>query len=220
MHDLRMGFDRNRERAARLQSNLADARSGRVVFISHCLLNQNTRYLGGAVCPGVVGDAIRRHVDSGTGIVQMPCPEQSVWGGVTKRLLLWLVDHPRVARAGEVLLAFARPYMALRYRRIARRVVREIADYIESGFTVESIVGVAGSPSCGVTTRTDLPAALRALSARGDRRPTRDWMTQEVVCAATTDGSGIFIDALATEMSRRGLDVSISEYDLGDLADA
>jgi hypothetical protein len=31
-----------------LRSRLRDERSGRVVFVSHCLLNQNTRYLGAA----------------------------------------------------------------------------------------------------------------------------------------------------------------------------
>lgn len=44
---------------------MADARSGQVVFVSHCLLNQNTRYLGGAVCPGVVGAAIAPYEQDG-----------------------------------------------------------------------------------------------------------------------------------------------------------
>lgn len=85
---------------AHLPQPLPDARSGRVVFLSHCLLNQNTRYLGGAACPGVVIAAVERYVQDGTGIVQMPCPEQRVWGGVLKRRLLWLLNHRRVAGAG------------------------------------------------------------------------------------------------------------------------
>lgn len=35
----------------------ADARSGRVLFVSHCLLNQNVRHLGGATRPGALPDA-------------------------------------------------------------------------------------------------------------------------------------------------------------------
>ena len=31
-----------------LQRALADKRSRRVVFVSHCILNENVRYLGGA----------------------------------------------------------------------------------------------------------------------------------------------------------------------------
>jgi hypothetical protein len=62
--------------AHRMRRSMADDRSGRVVFISHFLLNQNTRYLGGAVCPGAVVDAIDSFVSGGMGIVQMECPEQ------------------------------------------------------------------------------------------------------------------------------------------------
>ena len=56
-------------RVEELRASLRDERSGEVVFVSHCLLNQNTRYLGGAFRP------------------RCP-PEQRVWGGVLKRLLL------------------------------------------------------------------------------------------------------------------------------------
>lgn len=100
---------------AHLPQPLPDARSGRVVFLSHCLLNQNTRYLGGAACPGVVIAAVERYVQDGTGIVQMPCAEQRAWGGVLKRRLLWVLSHGWVARAGPVLGGLATPYLRRRY---------------------------------------------------------------------------------------------------------
>ena len=68
---------------------LEDQRSRKVVFLSHCLLNENTRYLGGACRCGAVREVIQVCIDSGYGIVQMPCPEQHAWGGVLKRRLLW-----------------------------------------------------------------------------------------------------------------------------------
>ena len=56
-------------RAKVVVNRLADERSGRVVFLSHCLLNQNTRYLGGAFRPGAVDEVVeplprgrRRHL--------------------------------------------------------------------------------------------------------------------------------------------------------------
>jgi hypothetical protein len=36
-----------------LCDRLQDERSGKVLVLSHCLLNQNVRYLGGAVHPGM-----------------------------------------------------------------------------------------------------------------------------------------------------------------------
>jgi uncharacterized protein YbbK (DUF523 family) len=104
-----------------------------VVFLSHCLLNQNTRYPGGAVWPGVVVDAVSPYLADGTGIVQMACPEQRTWGGVTKRHLLRLLAHPAGARAGRHLLPPVRRYLRTRYRRLARAVVAEVQDYTTSG---------------------------------------------------------------------------------------
>jgi hypothetical protein len=34
-----------------LIERLADARSNKVIFVSHCLLDENVRYLGGAFMP-------------------------------------------------------------------------------------------------------------------------------------------------------------------------
>ena len=105
-----------------------DARSRRIVLLSHCLLNQNTRYLGGAVCPGAVSEVIEPYLDAGVGLVQLPCPEQRTWGGVEKRALLWILDHPRASRAAAVLAGPLKAFMRLRYRRIAREAVRNAAD--------------------------------------------------------------------------------------------
>jgi predicted secreted protein len=167
---LRVMMTRGRSREACVRRELADRRSGQVVFLSHCLLNQNTRYLGGATCPGVVLDAIKPYVDGGVGIVQMACPEQRVWGGVLKRRFLWLIAHPYVARASHSLLALGRPYLRFRYRRLARAVARDIEDYVGSGLDVVGVVGVAASPSCGAGTTLDLAASLRALGLVPARR--------------------------------------------------
>ena len=51
-----------------MRSKLRDERSGRVVFVSHCLLNQNTRYLGGAFRPGAVHEVVDPYLRDGTGI--------------------------------------------------------------------------------------------------------------------------------------------------------
>jgi predicted secreted protein len=199
---------------ARLRRALADSRSGRVVFLSHCLLNQNTRYLGGATCPGVVVDAIAPYADGGVGIVQMACPEQRTWGGVLKRHFLWLVGHPRAARAGHSLATLGRLYLRMRYRWLARAVVRDIQDYVGNGFEVAGVVGVAGSPSCGVQTTLDLAAALRALGTCARRPVTKDWLNRRVVAAATCPGPGLFVEALTAELARRGLAVPVSEVTL------
>jgi predicted secreted protein len=197
-----------------MRRSMPDERSGRVVFVSHCLLNQNTRYLGGAMCPGVVADAVDPYLSDGVGIVQMPCPEQQSWGGVLKRRFLWLIDHPRIARLIGTLSRLVNGYIRIRYRRIATRVVRDLEDYAEEGFELVGVIGVAGSPSCGVNTTLDLSSALKAIGSCPQSGPTTDWINQSVVAASSLPGRGLFIDALADGMNRRSIPVPLDEVDL------
>lgn len=202
------------ERVSRLRDDLADERGGRVVLLSHCLLNQNVRYLGGAACPGVVAAAVSPYLADGTGIVQMPCPEQRVWGGVPKRRFLWLIDHPRFARAAARAAPALLRHLRRRYRALARQVVDDVQDYRRSGMDVVGVVGVAGSPSCGVTTTLDLRTSLRALGRPHGRRVSAAWLNREAVAPALRPGTGLYLAALLEEMTRRDLAVPVLEHTL------
>ena len=52
-----------------------DGRSKKVVFIAHCILNQNSISDGTAVFPAAFKEVIKILLDADIGIVQMPCPE-------------------------------------------------------------------------------------------------------------------------------------------------
>jgi hypothetical protein len=55
-----------------LLQRLEDERSKQLVYVSHCLLNENVRYLGGAFRPGGVDEVIGGFQRQGIGICQMP----------------------------------------------------------------------------------------------------------------------------------------------------
>lgn len=201
-----------------MRSALTDARSGRVIFLSHCLLNQNTRYLGGAVCPGVVGAALASCVGDSAGIVQLSCPEQQVWGGVLKTRFLWLLNHRwLVALAGPLLGRLTVVYLRRRYARLAKTVADQVEDYTAAGMTVAAIVGVAGSPSCGVNTTISLPAALEKIAASRADALTSDWMNDAVITPSLRQGQGLYVQALRNELARRHLEVDLLEHDLASL---
>ena len=46
-----------------------------MVFIAHCLLNQNSVSDGTAVYPAAFKSTVRLLLDADAGIVQLPCPE-------------------------------------------------------------------------------------------------------------------------------------------------
>ena len=200
----------------RLAHNLADERSREVVFVSHCLLNENARYLGGAFHPGVVPevvDAVRRR---GAGIHQMRCPEQRAWGGVLKRRLL-----PAYGARGTLRHRLRRPllrafvaYTRLAYRRLAREAARDIEDYVRSGVAVIGIVGVDASPSCGVATTLDLACSLEVLADSPIATIDRRRVNEAAVAGCAVAGEGLFVTALKRELARRHLDVPFLAHDL------
>lgn len=201
-------------RVEHLQRRLADRRGGRVVLLSHCLLNENVRYLGGAGRAGGVQDVVDHYLSRGVGVYQLPCPEQRAWGGVAKRRMLLAYGAGGTVRGPVVRLllpAFLRHTRRV-YARLARRVAGDVRDYRRSGVDVVGVVGVGGSPSCGVRTTLDLPGAVDVLSrcplAALDRRT----LNEDVVAAHTRPGQGMFVCALRRELS--GVDVPFEEHDL------
>jgi uncharacterized protein YbbK (DUF523 family) len=198
-----------------LAHQLTDHRSKKVVFLAHCILNENTRYLGGACRAGCVREIVEQCIDKGVGMVQLPCPEQDAWGGVTKRWLLMvygsrgsLIYHLRT-----ILLPLALWHTKRVYRRLAREAANHIGDYLKSGYTVIGIVGVDGSPSCGVRTTLDVRRAIERL-ARINVDSVTSAEVNMVIRACFTAGRGIFITALQAELRWRNIDVPFCAHDL------
>ncbi|MDQ2091514.1 2-thiouracil desulfurase family protein [Marimonas arenosa] len=196
---------------------LADQRSGRVVFLSHCLLNQHTRYLGGACRSCCVQEIVQQCIALDLSMIQMPCPEELAWGGVLKRRFLQLYGLSRrwhlpgfaMAALAEVAGVLTRHQA----RRLARRVAQQIQDYSAAGWQVVGIVGVDGSPSCGVRQTVGLRAAVAAFAALDPATLTRE-AQNATISALVEPGNGLFITALRAAMAKRGLDVPILGHDL------
>lgn len=193
---------------------LTDERGRKVVFLSHCLLNENTRYLGGARQCGAVAAVLQECLERGYGIVQMPCPEQRVWGGVLKRHLLRLFGARGffLCRSARLLLPLLLWYTRLRYRRLARQVALECADYVNAGFEVVALVGVDGSPSCGATQTVAIGPSLQRLAALKPDAHADD--VNRIVLGTLTPGEGLFTAALQREMARRRLSIKTLAFDM------
>ncbi|WP_156690056.1 2-thiouracil desulfurase family protein [Mycobacterium sp. Marseille-P9652] len=195
---------------------LRDERGRRVVLVSHCMLNENTRYAGGATRPGAIAEVVDELIRGGYGIHQLPCPERLAWGGVLKRHSLRLYDSrggPLYPLRGLLLAGFLL-WTKVVYKRLARRVARDVADYRRAGFAVAGVVGVGASPSCGVTTTLDMRRSLEVVASCPAAKLTRDVMNDQAVLGCRRPGQGLFIAALARELKRRGLEVPAFEHDL------
>ncbi|HOT45659.1 MAG TPA: hypothetical protein PLM53_14180 [Spirochaetota bacterium] len=199
-----------------LNKKLKDRRSGKIIFLSHCLLNENVRYMGGAFTEGIVPSIVDDIKHQGYGIVQMPCPEQCAWGGVSKKLM-WLsfgIRGTPLYWLRFILLPLFQFYTRMRYRSIARHVSLQIKDYIRSGFTIIGIVGIDGSPSCGVTVRLDMEKCFRLFSSLSLDTLESDAMNEQLYGGCLGAGRGIFIYEIARALGKRKIHIPLFAHDL------
>jgi uncharacterized protein YbbK (DUF523 family) len=197
-----------------LRDRLHDHRAGRVIFVSHCLLNENVRYLGGAARRGVVEELVERCRRQGLGICQMPCLEQRAWGGVLKRFTVPLYGSQSLERLAPVMWLLFRLYTRVVYLRMARKVAAEIADYQRSGFEVVGVVGVGVSPSCGVRTALDMRRTVKAIARCDISTLERTSFNRKVIANNVVAGEGLFTRELRRALRQRGIAIPFLEHDL------
>jgi predicted secreted protein len=203
---------------ATLRERLADARSRKVVLLSHCLLNENARYMGGAFCAGANPEILSFISKLDAGVIQMPCPERLSWGGIYKRHIYQFHGIGRLPGAHRLCTLFMPLFLFLmnwRMRRVARNTASEIQDYIENGMEVLGIVGIRGSPTCGVTCHPDLAEYFQWSSKIEIRRVERSEQN-DVLKRVAKSGPGVYICLLARQLKRRRISIPFYEYDLYD----
>jgi predicted secreted protein len=131
------------------QAVFQDARSKKVVFLAHCILNQNARIdtcaTNAAFIPGIVEFFAQRQV----GIVQCPCPELEVLGLGRQGQDCNVWDGSYRHEDGEVYDQLTAPEGKEKLREMAQRMVYQIEQYRKHGFQVLGMLGIETSPSCG-----------------------------------------------------------------------
>jgi uncharacterized protein YbbK (DUF523 family) len=187
-----------------------------VVFVSHCLLDANVRYLGGAARSGVVDELVDAVQRAGVGICQMACPEQQAWGGILRpwMYLAYGADRRGLGAIRRLVVPVFLEYTRWRFGRLARRVAAEIADLERAGCEVIGVVGVDGSPSCGVGRTLALDRAIGALAGCDPSVTDSATFNDRVVLANVTAGEGLFISAVRRRLRRGHHRVPLFAHDL------
>jgi predicted secreted protein len=152
-----------------------DSRSKRIVFLIECLLNQNARDPGAAESPAVARKPLDLLLESGVGLVQMPCPEIACLGFERRR---------SPGQSLRQALEAEQPTSCCRH--LATITAERIQTYLDQGYEVVAILGGnEQSPGCAVhatdvrgTSLTDrsgvfMQALAEALAQRGIHIPLR-----------------------------------------------
>ena len=156
-----------------------DGRSKKVIFLAHCLLNQNAISDGTAVCPAAFGELIQLLLDHEVGVVQMPCPELCCLG--LDRGDVHGADRPVVEENTRIRRAMEKDGPRQKREALADLVAEQVQEYHKHGFQVLGIVGANRSPNCGLETTSDF-----------DRE---------------VEGRGAFMEAIAQRLEAAGISV-------------
>lgn len=124
-----------------------DKRSKRLALVAHCILNQNARVSGLAKRAGIIREVINAFIRNGVGVIQMPCPELA-YAGLT--------------RAPKTREQYDNSEFRSLCGRIAEELAGQIGEYERHGIKLKVVVGVRGSPSCGVENSGILIEELRS----------------------------------------------------------
>lgn len=110
-------------------------RSKKIAIISHCIINQNSVVKGEYKDMNIFFPFIKKLFEENIGILQLPCPETECYG-----LRRWGHVKEQFDNCG--------------YRKYVEKIVNSFVDiikeYINNGYEIVGIYGIAGSPSCGV----------------------------------------------------------------------
>lgn len=114
---------------------MQDQRSGRIVVVSHCILNVHSLEDNLAIYPGMEEEVIKALLEKGVGIYQIPCPEMEISGIFRKALPKDSYDHPKIRDA---------------YRDLAQKISASLQWYVKKGYEIAGVLGAEGSPTCGI----------------------------------------------------------------------
>lgn len=108
----------------------------KVVFVPHCILNQNVRAVGKEKSNGTIKEIVNFFAEAEVGIVQLPCPEVEFDGGLNRQLKTKENYNNEVYRNC--------------CREISLKVLKEVREYLDKEYKVVGILGVEFSPTCAV----------------------------------------------------------------------
>lgn len=160
----------------------------KIFIVSHCILNPNSKVGGSKLPVKTFIPLINKILSSEAGIYQIPCPEQTYLG---------------CNRWGQSREQYDNTYYRNHCRKIATEMINDIHEYCKNGYSIISLLGIKGSPSCGIE---------HTYSAPWGGEISADFETGG--CSA---GSGVFMEVLGEMLENSKLAFPMLDVDESDM---
>ncbi|MFR8761034.1 MAG: CD3072 family TudS-related putative desulfidase [Negativibacillus sp.] len=173
----------------------------KIVFVSHCALNTAAKVQRSAQ-EGEQEEKLRRGflhrvVDQGIQLIQLPCPEFTLYGA---------------SRWGHVKEQFDNPFFRDHCRKILQPIIQQMKGYLQpreqEKFRVLGVVGINGSPSCGVKFTCSAPW--------GGEFSSHDDLPQLLRDVRCVPERGVLMEVLSQMMQEEGIDLPMVGLDAED----
>lgn len=170
-------------------------RGKELVIIAHCMLNCNSKVEGTATYTGAQKEIIKYLIAEGYGIIQLPCPEITLYG---------------IKRWGHVKEQFDTPYFKKHCKNIFISIKEQMMDYIKNGYDIKAIIGINGSPSCGVD--------YTCSSVKWGGEIGNEFNIQEKTNQVErVNGMGVFMEEISNQLQKQEINIKfigINEEDI------
>lgn len=159
-------------------------RSKKIVLICHCILNCNAKVEGLSTFKSMVKELIDVLYENSIGIIQLPCPEMHMYG---------------IKRWGHVKDQFDTSMFRDQCKSILYSTVNQVENYINNGYKVLGVIGVDGSPSCGVN--------LTCRGNFGGESSSIDNYKKSIETLKMVNEEGVFIEELKSLLNEKQIDI-------------
>lgn len=158
-----------------------------IAFISHCLLNNLSKV---EAFDNKNKDLIKYLLEQNIELIQMPCPEFTLYGG---------------RRFGQVKEQYDNPFFKKHCSILIEPLIQQIEEYIRNNHKIIGIFAIKGSPSCGYLHTVSGPHWL------GEVKENSEELLNDV---KLIKGTGVFMEELFKKLPK---DISIIEVDESDI---
>lgn len=167
----------------------------KLIVVAHCLLNNGSKLqsAGNAIKAedDLRKDFITLCVENDIQILQLPCPEVTIYGA---------------RRWGHCSNQFDNPFFKDHCRKILKPIIHQLQEYDKERefYEILGIIGVDGSPSCGVDYTYKSDNWFGEFSDRATD------LISDISSIERAEESGVFIKILKEELEKSNLDIKIT----------
>lgn len=162
----------------------------KLIVLSHCILNSYSKVESFQEKTPFHKLAIDL-LNEGYAIIQLPCPENIIYGQ---------------RRWGHVRGQFDTPFYREQCRELLKPYILQIKDYVNNGFSIEGIVSIEGSPSCG----NSLTCSSKKCFGEFSSNPNLSQCLSDI---KMVKGPGVFMEEVVKLLKENNIKIAILELE-------